>query len=117
MLARASFAAVLAACSVAVLVASSANAWGLSGKSSEPTQSDRLLPTSSTGTPDHVQDHYWWNVKTGPSLGHAALYADAKIASIHFWVHGGRTINCVSQGQCNGLTQIQCTEQVLESFS
>lgn len=97
MLARASCAAVLAACSVAVLVASTANAWGLSGKSSESTQSDRLLPTSSTGTPDHVQDHYWWNVKTGPSLGHPVLCADAQIALFHFWVHGGCTIKiCVT---------------------
>ena len=95
MLARASFAAVLAAC--AVLLASSAIAWPLSGKPSASAQSDRVLPLSNTGTPEHVQDHYWWNVKTGIVICHPAFCADPRFCLVCFWVHHG---GCTEQSMC-----------------
>ena len=82
MFARFSSAAVLVTCAVTVLLVSSANAWALSGKPSEATQSNRVPPTTSTGTPEHVQDHYWWNIKTGIVSRRPAFYADAAVASI-----------------------------------
>lgn len=71
MFTRASFAAALAAS--AVLFASSANAWGLTGKTSESPQDSHVLPTSSAGSPEQVQEHYWWNVKTGTPSKSPAL--------------------------------------------
>lgn len=68
MFSRAAHAAVFAVYAAAVLLTSPAAAWSLSGKSSETTQGAQVL--SSAGTAEHVQDHYWWNIKTGKFLKH-----------------------------------------------
>lgn len=82
MLARASFAAAVAAC--AVLLTSSANAWGLTGKTLESPKDSHILPTSSAGSPEQVQDHYWWNVKTGTHVKYPASCADSTPALAAF---------------------------------
>lgn len=65
---------VFAVTAAMLLLASSAAGWGLSSKASEQNDGIRMLPQSSTGAPEFVRDHYWWNPTTGMFLKYPKLY-------------------------------------------